>query len=756
MLVDDVFYMGIRHHGPGSAHSVVQALAKFAADKIFLEGPPEVAGLLAHINHPQLRPPVAQLLYAADNPAEAVFFPYTRFSPEWQTLCYAQTTQTPIEFFDLPQTHAFALKRAELAEANAKNDSPPSAETFDSLTLSVDPLDLLAQAAGFEDGEQWWEEMVEQHLHDDGIFTAIAEAMAAVRTAIEEERPISRREQYREAWMRRCIRQGRKDGHQKIAVICGAWHVPALLKTGTDKQDAALLKGLPKTKINATWIPWTYSRISQQSGYGAGVAAPGWYDYLWGHSQQTSIKRSVSAGWMARAARVLRSQGLDISPASVIDAVRLAETLAVLRGHHPPNPSDLKEAMQTLFGLGEATVLTLLETPLWIGERLGQVPDDMPQTPLQQDVQQQLKSLRLQKEAVEKVLELDLRTDGGRNRSVFLYRLQILGLDWGRRMSDGRSKGTFKETWQLQWRPEFELSLIEKSLWGTTLAAAATGYAIDGLGKSANLTELLEALQGLLLADLPQAAGLAMASLKARAALETHVSALMSALPGLVHIVRYGDVRGTDGDTLKQLVESLAVRINIGLINECRQLDEDNARAMADTITKANSALQLLDLEGLNTPWRQVLLRLAQNEGIQGVICGRCHRLLENAHVISAEEVANALSLALSRAQEPAQAANWLEGLLAGAGLVLLHDDSLLQVLDTYICHLPRGRFEAISPLLRRTFATFAFGERRALLEKVQQAPAQLAQALPDQDFDHARAVLVLPLLDQLLGQNRL
>ncbi|POZ50134.1 DUF5682 family protein [Methylovulum psychrotolerans] len=752
MLVDNVFYLGIRHHGPGSADSVLRALASFAADKILLEGPAEAAPLLAQINHPQLQPPVAQLFYATDQPAEAVFYPYTRFSPEWQTLCYAQQSQTPLEFFDLPQTHALALKRnGSVQETEAEEGNSPL-EAIDSLTLDFDPLDLLAHAAGFEDGEQWWEQMVEQNPQEGEIFTAIAEAMSVVRTAIEAERPLSLREQYREAWMRRCIRQARKDGYQKIAVVCGAWHVPALVQPITAKQDTALLKGLPKTKINATWIPWTYSRISRCSGYGAGVASPGWYDYLWERNQTDSSHYAVSSGWITRAARLLRTQGLDISPASVIDAVRLAEALATLRDRHPPNPSDMTEAMQTLFGLGDPTALRLLDERLWVSERLGQVPDDMPQTPLQQDFQHQLKSLRLQKEAVEKLLELDLRTDSGRNRSVLLYRLQLLGITWGSVSKDSRSKGTFKETWQLQWRPEFELSLIERNLWGTAIASAAAAFALAELSQAGSLALLLEGLQQLLLADLPAAVSSAMGVLQARAATTNQIDELMLALPGLVRIVRYGDVRATDTAALKQLVASLTVRINIGLINQCRQLDEDTARTMADALATVNSALQLLDEAELNTAWQQVLVRLAATDGIQGVLCGKCYRLLENAHVINAEAVAEALSLALSRAEEPAQAAGWLEGLLNGTGLALLHDDSLRQVLDTYICGLTRERFEAITPLLRRTFATFAFGERRSLLDKVLYDAPATGLSLAEPDFDHTQAALVLPLLDCILG----
>ena len=44
-----------------------------------------------------------------------------------------------------------------------------------------------------------------------------------------------KREALREAYMRQCIREAIKAGHQRIAVVCGAWHVPALKASVTAK-----------------------------------------------------------------------------------------------------------------------------------------------------------------------------------------------------------------------------------------------------------------------------------------------------------------------------------------------------------------------------------------------------------------------------------------------------------------------------------------------------------------------------------------
>ena len=140
-------------------------------------------------------------------------------------------------------------------------------------------------------------------------------------------------EDIREAHMRSMLREARKQGHARIAVVCGAWHVPALAGSVTAPADARLLKGLPKLKTQSTWVPWTYKHLSMHSGYGAGVASPGWYDYLW-RSGADAQRRAV--GWYARVARLLREHDLDCSSAHLIEAARLADTLAALRDRPRP------------------------------------------------------------------------------------------------------------------------------------------------------------------------------------------------------------------------------------------------------------------------------------------------------------------------------------------------------------------------------------------------------------------------------------
>ena len=144
--------------------------------------------------------------------------------------------------------------------------------------------------------------------------------------------PWDRHQPLREAWMRRSIRETLRQ-QESVVVICGAWHVPAL---GEDtlkaekKADDAKLKSLPKVKTVATWVPWTFDRLTLASGYGAGVLAPGWYEHLW-QCRTDTLER-----WMTRVARLLRAEDIDCSSAHAIEATRLASALSSLRGARWP------------------------------------------------------------------------------------------------------------------------------------------------------------------------------------------------------------------------------------------------------------------------------------------------------------------------------------------------------------------------------------------------------------------------------------
>ncbi|REK82289.1 hypothetical protein DVG80_24105 [Rhodococcus erythropolis] len=574
-----------------------------------------------------------------------------------------------------------------------------------------DPLSELAAAAGFDDTERWWDSVIESSSGADS-FDAITEAMEALRETV----PIDEETAHREAYMRQVLRKTLKDGAERVAVVCGAWHAPALVGAlGPAAPDARILKGMSKVKTSLTWVPWTHSRLASASGYGAGITSPGWYHHLFTANDKTITR------WLTKVARVLRDEDLPISSAHVIEAVRLADTLAALRSRPLAGLSEVTEATRSVMCDGNDVLLDLITRRLVVGEALGAVPEETPTVPLEADLRARSKTLRLRQQAGAKTLDLDLRRDIDVERSQFLHRLGILEIDWGTPAdSEVRSTGTFRETWALQWKPEFSVSVIEASLWGTTVAAAATSRVVSKINEpDISLASLIGLLENSLLANLPAALSAVLESVKTVAALDHDVSHLMAALPTLTRTLRYGDVRGTDVSALVDVADSLLIRICTGLAVAVTGLDDPSAEEFREHLDKVHSAVMVRDDRDASARWLQAMAGVIDRDDVNGLLVGRLVRLLRDSGSITETAAAQRLSRALSVGSTPTGKAGWVDGFLGGGGLVLVHDRALLTLIDTWVRQLREQDFIDTLPLLRRTFGAFEAGERRAIGQAV-------------------------------------
>ncbi len=741
-----VHLFGIRHHGPGCARSLAQALEQLQPDIILIEGPPEGDELLRLAAHADMKPPVALLVYVPALPQHAVYFPFAEFSPEWQAITHGQRHGIPTRFIDLPMAHTLA------ADCTMEDDVVDAVvelveETPEAAALATvergDKLAGLARAAGFADTDTWWDHLVEQRQDSLELFAAIEEMMTVARAALDE--PLAPREAQREAHMRQQIRLAIKQGGEKIAVVCGAWHVPALREMPTAKHDKDLLSDLPKAKVAATWTPWTYGRLSFESGYGAGVQAPGWYHHLW------HTPHKASAYWLTDAVRLLRKHGLEASSAHVIEALRLSDTLASLRERSRPGLGELLEALQSvLFGDSDAP-LRLIERELLVNDRLGAVPAETPTLPLPQDVRLLQKRLRMAPRADQVELDLDLRQPTQLEKSTFLHRLALMGIHWGKTRTVRGKSGSFHEQWQLAWQAHFELKLIEANVWGATLELACDGYLRHQARQVGQLPELTILVEKMLLADVRQAVPVLMKRMQALAAGTHDAGLLLAALAPLANVLRYGNVRGTDTGSVAEVVDGLVARACIALPVAARSINEEAAQLLLGQIIQADNAIALLQEAEHKAAWHLALAACATGHA-HALIAGRAVRLLFEQDYWTVEQCAQALSLACTNPVNPLATAEWLEGFLRGSGLLLVVNDALWNILHLWVASLPEQAFTELLPLLRRTFSTFEAGERRQLGERVAHGTVALAAPTLAGDISEERAALVLPMLALLLG----
>lgn len=751
-LDGQVTLLGIRHHGPGCAASLKRVLQDLQPDAILLEGAEELQASWHLAGDPEMLPPLAQVIYDPEHRDQAVYYPWGEFSPEWQAMRYAAATGTALLMMDLPMGIDFAL-RAEQQEVEVATESDEAGEA-EAPVESPEPetehtsvFDQLAQAAGFNDGELWWETTVEHQCSDAAMFAAIAEAMSAARAA--STNPLSKRDALREAWMRKTLREARKQ-YQRIAVVCGAWHVPALAADIKAKDDNALLKGLKRHKTEVAWIPYLYSRFSLASGYGAGVASPAWYEHVYRHHELGGDRQALMIGWLAQVARLLRQHGFDCSSAQLIDAVQLAQNLAELRGLPLPGLAEMCDAAQSAMTDGKFQPLQIIEHELIIGTKLGSVPEHIPSTPLEQDLAAQCKKLRLERSALSQPLALDLRKDNGLARSVLLHRLQVLSVPWGNKQHYSSSLGSFKEEWTLCWQPEYSIPLIDAGRYGNTLAQAASQCLKERIATLDSVATLAETLEQIRRADLVQALPTAIRRLQDLAALSADLPDLMNALLSLVQELRYGSVRATTAHDLQELITSMVVRICNGLANACLQLDESAAYQMITAIDKTQAVIAALNDDAFRKQWVGALTQVLTHGSCPPLLTGRSTRLLYDLSERPIDVLQHDFRLATSAANSVTDAAAWLEGLLYRGAALLLYDGGFFGQLDGWLQALAEDDFMRVLPLLRRITATFNAAELGQLGLLV--AQGQHRQENTALEFDAGLGAQALRTIGQLLG----
>ncbi|BCW63094.1 DUF5682 family protein [Arthrobacter sp. StoSoilB22] len=794
----DVHVLGIRHHGPGSAHSVAEALATLRPDVVLVEGPPELDQVIPLITDPDMLPPVAGLIYAVDEPRLASFYPMAAFSPEWVAIRWALSTGKPVRAIDLPAAHTFALRAAEEraaeegaaqertaqertaqepASAASEKEKPLVATSDDGGEYAAvdgkpsddmenppaapqqayrpDAIGMLAEAAGYSDAERWWEDSVE-HRNTDPVerFEALIEAITEIRAMDQRpaDHPDVLENNRREAAMRRFLRAAMREGHERIAVVCGAYHAPALVPSGfpSVSADNKVLAGLPKAKVAVTWVPWTSNRLSLASGYGAGVTAPGWYQHLFAHWMAKDPGQDVATTWLVRVAHALRKENLDASTASVVEASRMATALAAVRGRPTPGLPELDDAAQTVLCDGSPLPLALVHRELTVGRELGNVPDSVPTLPLAADLAATQRKLRMKPSAMEEVMVLDLRKPNQLARSVLLHRLELLGVAWGQLTDAGRTSGTFKEAWTLLWKPELAVSLVEASRYGTTVASAAAAFVSEQAQAAEGLPVLSSLLESCLLAELPDGIAGVVSALAERTALQQDVAPLLETIAPLARTCRYGNVRGVDVSDVGKILQATVIRSCVGLPTACAGLDDEAAGVMRRAIDSAQNGLSLLPELPLDD-WHTALSSVANSDSIHGSVAGRATRLLLDAGLVEGDDVASRLSRRLSIATPATEAAAWLDGLLSGDATLLIHDRRLLQIVDEWVEGVHDDVFEDVLPLIRRTFSAFSRPERREIGEQLSRV-GPTGYAADSSPIDLSDAGPALQTMARILG----
>ncbi|MWC29834.1 hypothetical protein GON22_17205 [Paenibacillus sp. MMS18-CY102] len=736
--VDEPHYFGIRHLSPAGSYHLLELLRRVKPTAILIEGPSDAGAIAMQLTSRGVVPPVALLAYTEQLPIRMLLYPFADYSPEYQSLIWAKQNGCHAAFIDLPTDVSLALmdkRKARMVEEadDTPSDNDPSECLPRFALMQRDLYARIAELSGEPDYESYWERCYEHNLQAGSYQRAILHYSTEMRALTEQDeiRLAPQEAAYneiRESFMRRKIYDAIAEGHQpeQIVVVSGAHHTIALslqLPIMTDEQIARL----PRVKTKMTLMPYSYYKLSSHSGYGAGNEAPAYFELLWQCMKQEELDK-LPALYLSSVAARLREQGTWRSTASVIEAVRLAEALAYMHDGARPTWKDLRDAATVLFGYGEFSVVAEALARTDIGTAIGSLPEGVSQTPLQDDLNRELKRLKLEKykTLVAEALELDLRENRrvksvesayiDLNRSVLLHRLAVLGIRFARKQRVSQKDASWAEHWVLQWSPEAEIETVESTLKGETIELAAA-YAIhEELMACSDIEAAARLIRTSCECGLPQIMSQATSALQQLAVDAGDFQQIANTVLELSVLLQYGSIRRFDTLALVPLLQQLFLRGTM-MLQEAANCNDDAAANMISAV-HAMHAVALEHYEEVDEAlWMSKLKELAERDDRNAKCSGYAFSILLERNEADEEQCAKEVSRRLSKGMPAELGAGWFEGLSMRNRYALLSRDYLWRQLDVYIETLDVGSFKRSLIFLRRAFGTFESREKAGIAE---------------------------------------
>jgi len=728
VLAEPLYWFPVRHHSPAIARRLAQAIHQRQPKLIFIEGPAEAQAMIEFLVDSKTKPPVA--IYssfredipaptipagspAASPPRHSVWYPVVSYSPEYVAMSLAKQSGAAAVFMDLPH---YAIAGGPAPSPAPDGTTPPDPRRhLDQIAARSDFYRLLAQAAGFRSFAETWDRLFETtryaDTHED-LRRDVAFFCAAVRATTPPDSLQADGTLARERFMWKTIQQTlaqRNLKPEEAMVVCGGFHI------FLDRHDPVPPPPLPTGTLSVTVAPYSYFRISELSGYGAGNRAPRFYEMCHELHATGAPQEQVVIDYVIDVIKEARRHHEPLSSADAIGATQHALMLARIRGRSEPVLDDIHDALITCCCKGnpknDATHLLEAIDEINIGTRLGRVTERVGRLPIINDFYDQLARHNLEEIATrEKVYTyaLDKRQPADADRSAFLHRLIFLGVEVGtvQREAAPFGQSIFKEHWRLKWTPKIEADLIERNLLGDTIEAAATTMLRESLGTST--AEAGPACRKLVQAvdmDLPQLVAQAEQNTGHAIDHDDRFHSLADALTSLMLLERYAAYRGLGKQRLADLIARCFSRACCAIPEIVAVGPEEWDNAIHGLLALAEPVVQREDLDAeLFATHVTAAARISTVPFLRGAFLG----ILTEMRRLKPDQIAVELTAyARGPMDQQVVAGDFLHGVLrVSRTAILLGAKALVTAVDELLGAATHETFLNIVPRLRAAFET--------------------------------------------------
>lgn len=749
VLAEPLYWFPVRHHSHTVARHLLTALQARKPKIVFIEGPHEANELIPFVTDSKTEPPVAiyssyrdddnvlglngEASPALDIPARfAAWYPLTSYSPEYIAMKTAAAIGAEVVFIDLPHYALVQPKRDEAEKAEDPNDEKLKKEqpttSEDMLITRSGFYQQLAAAAGFKSWDEAWDSLFENPYQDgyEEYRREMATFCCAVRMtsdpATERAMGNAERERHFQMVIKETLK-ARKLKPDQAMVVCGGFHL------FLDRNDTEPPPSSPAGTVYTTVVPYSFFRVSEMAGYGAGNRSPQFYQTCFdltaaGRAKDIAMEHAISV------LRQMRKEGEPLSTADAIAITHHAEMLARLRGRTHTVLDDIDDALITCCCKGnpheEGLKLRGAMDSASIGTKIGKVTPKLGRLPIVNDFHAQLTALELGEVLGKEkrlAVRLDKREPLAARRSAFLQRLAYLKIPFAALTSTGGDfSGTiFREDWQLKWDPKTEPELIEQNLYGDTVESAALNRLREALAFSAaNAGKTCDQLRKAVDLNLPDLVLVAEDLASKAIEIDPAFPSLAEAMRHLAVLHRYASFQGLRHDVIGDLLTRCYDRACFALPNSAAVPDEEQ-KGVVDGLVSLADILQRAETGRYDRALFAEATRRAADESpvpyLRGAFLGLLCEIRELPADALAAEVA---SLAGAAPDLMVTAGDLLHGMLSVSQTsILLGADALLGAVDDLLKAADWDPFLVMLPRLRAAFENLSNPQRDSLAQTV-------------------------------------
>jgi len=753
MSLQSVHLFPVRHHSPRAASCLRSWLQTVQPELILVEGPSDAESLIPVLTDPDSQPPIAILAYSTDGKPQSCMWPFVRYSPEYEALRWAREHGVKAGFVDWPSGAALGAARQAGKEAetgpNAAGASSEPEESSDSASADTgNRHQQLAERFGLRHFNEFWDAWFETPAYHPSRFR---EAMTAFADYIAPAADRDPESALRDRIMAEAIEAAIQAGTapDRIVAVLGAAHVAAIVR-GDPRVDAPLPQAV---RAALAIVPYSYPRLSESSGYGAGNRAPWYYERVYENALDFN---QASLVVLIEFAANMRLRGFAVSLADVIEAYRLGVTLAGLRGKAAPGADELAEAACAALTRGEQAPIREFLAPLMIGRRVGRLGSAAGRNSLQREFSEGLRRFGFPQRDEMETLTLRLADSTQAAASLFLHRLRVAEVPYAgyagsqsvisKAKQAGDEAGGYgaltrvREHWEVQWTPATEVARAERVIYGESFAEVCERKLNEAIQDAKHAADATRLLVDAVLSEGLKATARALDAAERLSSNDDDVGSLSQAARTLAGLKSFGSSRahltqlaGTVDRLLVGTFTRATLRLPLSLLGD------------AEATAPARQAMVVLQELALGQPgldraaWFAGLQGIAHNEIVEPTAAGTAAALLYLARECSEADLRALLDRRLADTVTPARSADFLAGFFSVNALVLLKNRDIVTALSAFLAGLAAETFRDALPALRRAFAVLGSSERRFLLEHLvalhgATAKAESAQVLTAPD----------------------